>query len=351
MNRRQMPNNPVLIANASKKVPFDIEPFTPQRGLTGPNAQTISGFLLRHNRGVSFERIRLETPDEDFIDIDFPYVQGYGWLWSQLGAESPLVLVLHGLEGSARGSLAVEIYRQLARRGIRAVGLNFRSCSGEMNRTHLMYHSGATFDVAFLLAWLDQTYPNVPKGLIGFSLGANVTLKYMGTDARFVETAVAISPPFDLGLGASILDSHGQFYMRGMLRSLKHKARLKQKELAPLVDVERILTAKTFREFDNAWQPINGFKDADDYYRQCSSKNFLPDIDKPTLILRSIDDPFFDPQDIPYDLLKNPAIDSGITAHGGHGGFLEKARPFFPMFWAERQGARYLVSHLIGKVL
>lgn len=301
---------------------------------------------LSSGRGITFKRTRLDTADGDFVDIDFPIVPGYRWLWTELGETSPLVLVLHGLEGSARGSLSLEIYRQLAKQGIRSVGLNFRSCSGEMNRTHVLYHSGATDDVTFLLEWLNDNFPNVPKGLIGFSLGGNVTLKYMGENSRFVDTAVAISPPFDLGLGSSIMETTGPFYMTKILQSLKSKARKNRHLYEQFVDVDAALSAKTFREFDDAWQPINGFKDGQDYYDKSSSKNFIGNITKPTLILRSKDDPFFDPTDIPYDLLQNPALTTILTEHGGHGGFVESVSLLQPQFWAERVGAQFLANHL-----
>ena len=198
--------------------------------------------------------------------------------------------------------------------------------------------------MAFLLEWLDDNFPGVPKGLIGFSLGANVTLKYMGEDGRFVETAVAISPPFDLGLGSTIMETTGPFYMRNILKSLKKKALQNRAFYEPFVDLDAVLAANSFREFDDAWQPVNGFKDGQDYYDQCSSRNFLADINKPTLILRSKDDPFFDPQDIPYELLENPALQTVLTEHGGHGGFVEHASLLRPRFWAEREGARFLAT-------
>lgn len=322
------------------------DPFQPAFGLSHPHGQTIGGFIFRPRHGIQYRRVRLDTPDGDFVDIDFPHVQRYSWLWTELGDNTPLVLVLHGLEGSARGVLAQQTYRELARQGIRAVGLNFRSCSGEMNRTHTLYHSGATEDVELVLNWLETAYPEVPKGLVGFSLGGNVTLKYMGTGANHIQAAVSISPPFDLGRGSAVLDSSGQFYMRAMLRSLKQKARLMRPLLEEKIDVDALLATETFRAFDDIWQPLNGFADADDYYRQCSSKNFLPTISHPTLIMRSLDDPFFDPDDVPYQRLENPQLQTLLTAHGGHGGFLERASGWRIGFWAERQAARFLAAVL-----
>ncbi|MCP5096119.1 MAG: hypothetical protein GY943_11240, partial [Chloroflexi bacterium] len=209
-----------------------------------------------------------------------------------------------------------------------------------------MYHSGATWDVIFVLDWLAQKYPNVPLGLAGFSLGANVTLKYMGEGGQHVQTAVAMSPPFDLSTGVKIMDAGvGRPYKKRLLDSLKQKAREKEQQLKPLVDVDAILAADTFYDFDNAWAPIHGFTSADDYYAQCSSQNFLAGIDTPTLILRALDDPFFSPDDVPYDILDaNASIQVDLPQHGGHVGFVDGTLPGNYGYWAERQAARFFAA-------
>ena len=116
---------------------FELEAFHPSPLWLNAHAQTILANSLRSTDGVTFHRLRLDTPDGDFVDLDFASVAGV-----KLPRTAPLVLLLHGLEGSARRSYACETYRQLARRGVRAVGMNFRSCSGEMNRTRRLYHAG-----------------------------------------------------------------------------------------------------------------------------------------------------------------------------------------------------------------
>ncbi len=131
-----------------------ISPFTPPRLLASPLIQTIAGNFLRTVKGVTFQRHRLQTPDGDFLHVDEALVAG-----TTLSANAPVVLLLHGLEGSARRGYACEIYGQLAQRGFRSLGLNFRSCSGEMNQTERMYHAGATDDVGLRLAWLAGRYP------------------------------------------------------------------------------------------------------------------------------------------------------------------------------------------------
>lgn len=328
---------------------IQIEPFQPAWGAKNPHAQTILANTARFITGVHFLRERLNTADGDFVDLDYAYVRHYRWLWTALGEEAPIVLAVHGLEGSARRGYMCELYKQLAARGVRAVGLNFRSCSGEMNRTRCMYHSGATYDVELAINWLANKFPGVPLGLAGFSLGANVTLKYMGESGERVKTAVSISPPFDLAAGSRMLEQgFSRVYTRRLLSSLKQKAREKAPQLRQYIDVEAALQAHTFRQFDDAWAPLHGFRDAADYYNQCSSRNFLAGIRKPTLILRALDDPFFTPDDVPTCLIaENPHIQAELTGHGGHVAFVEGTVPGTYRYWAERQSARFLAHMLL----
>lgn len=337
---------------------FPLESFTPARGLRHPHLQSILASSLRLKNGVNFRRQRLDTPDSDFIDLDFADVVGKSWV--ELGDDAPIVLLLHGLEGSARRGYAHETYKQLAKRGIRSVGLNFRSCSGEMNRTAYLYHAGATQDVALVMNWLNQQFPSASKGMIGFSLGANVLLKYLGENGKaldervktacpeLVEVAVAVSPPFDMVAGSQVF-SHGtgKLYARLFLRSLKEKTRAHAHLIADKIDIERVLKAQTVEEFDDALTaPLHGFAGAMDYYRQSRSGNFLPGIQVATLLLRSLDDPFF-ADDVEWVTKANNAnLITGFTQHGGHVGFMEGF--ISRQFWAERQAARFLAFQLLG---
>ena len=153
-----------------------------------------------------------------------------------------------------------------------------------------------------------------------------------------VETAVAISAPFDLAAGSKMLENNfSQVYTKRFLQKLKRKARAKAPQLKQFIDLEAALNAQTLFEFDNAWAPLYGFRDATDYYNQCSSRNFLAGIRKPTLILRALDDPFFSPDDVPTELLaNNPNIQAKFTQHGGHVAFVEGKIPGNYNFWAEK---------------
>ena len=326
-----------------------LEPFQPNRLLQNPHAQTIAGALFRHTKDVTFRRTRLDTPDGDFIDLDFADVAELEW--NVLGDDAPIVLVLHGLEGSAEAGYMFETYRQLARRGMRAVGLNFRSCSGAMNRTNRFYHAGASDDVILVHNWLLDLYPDVAHGIMGFSLGANLTLKYLGENSAIrsaipqIKAAVAISPFFDMNQSSDVFEhGSGQFYAKRFLGELQEKLRIKADQLKGVIDVDRAMRATTVREFDRlVTAPLGGFQDAQDYYARVSSINFVGDVAVPTLLLRALDDPFF-ANDLPLALLqKNAFLQLGFTEMGGHVGFVEG---FGRGFWAERQAARFLATQL-----
>lgn len=325
---------------------FRLEPFQPSRLWLDPHAQTVLANTLRDSRGVIFHRLRLDTPDGDFIDLDFASVPGI-----ELGPEAPLVLLLHGLEGSARRGYACEVYRQLARRGVRAAGMNFRSCSGEMNRTYRLYHAGVTDDVAFIVDWLEKKLPGVPMGAVGFSLGANTLLKYLGECGANtpLKAAAAVSPPFDLArVARNFQFGSGRLYASRFLKDLRQKALNHASQINGLdLDLELIASVKTMQDFDNAvTAPLHGFRDANDYYAQNSCGPLLPGIRVPTLVIRAMDDPFF-AADIPHaHLAQNPFLVTGLVPHGGHVGFAEGVWPDRFNYWAERQTARFLQFHL-----
>jgi hypothetical protein len=325
---------------------FQLEPFHPARGIANCHIQTVAGRYGRRPDGIIFHRWRIDTADGDFLDLDFPEVAGF------LPEENaPLVIVLHGLEGSSRSGYAYETYRQLAQRGIRSVGMNYRSCSGVINRTAHSYHAGFTEDLDFVVGQLQRWFPGLPLAAVGFSLGANILLKYVGEqgDGVKLQTAVAISPPFALERSTqNVGSSFTQLYLRYFMRALREKVQARATLLDGRVDIERALAAQTFRELDEALTvPLYGFADLADYYERCSSGRYLPHIQIPTLIIRSLDDPLFDPTDVPHQALAaNPFLHAAITDYGGHVGFAE-GQPRSLTWWAERQAARFLAAHFL----
>jgi hypothetical protein len=307
----------------------------------------VAGKLLRGGMGaVSLRRERWSTPDGDFLDLDFT---------PDPDPESPLVLVLHGLEGSARRGYCMEAYRRLLPRGVAAVGLNFRACGGEANDRARAYHSGETGDPGWVLERLRERHPDRPLGALGFSLGGNVLLKLLGERADggrgLLAAAVAVSVPYDLGAGADHLGRGltGRVYTHYFLRSLLAKARAKAHLLSELVDLEAAGRARTLRTFDDlVTAPLHGFEGAEHYYRESSAAAYLSGIRVPTLLLHSDDDPFMPPDALPLDAIRtNAHLHPVLTQGGGHVGFVA-GTPARPRFWAEESAARFLAACLLG---
>ena len=322
--------------------------FHPARWLANPHAQTVAGRYLRRGTRVHYARERQDTPDGDFLDLDFATVAGI-----DLPADAPVAVVVHGLEGSSQSSYVLETCRALALAGIRSVAMNFRTCGGEMNRTARFYHAGETTDLALVLDLLAERHRGVPLGAVGFSLGANVVLKYLGErgdDARNrVRAAAAVSVPFDLDAGEVQLQSSamGRLYVLTLLRPLQRKVRAKAHLVAGRCDTPRLLAARTFREFDDAGTaPLHGFRDVGHYYATSSSGRFVAGIRVPTLLVHALDDPFQPAAAIPHAAIEaNPYLTGVFPAEGGHVGFIA-GPPWAPEFWAEREAARFLSLHL-----
>lgn len=327
--------------------------FRPAWWLPGPHAQTLGARLLRLRVGEGrLRRERIELPDGDFVDLDF----------ADADATAPLVVVLHGLEGSARSGYALELYRALGGVGLQAVGLNFRSCSGALNRLPRLYHSGETGDLAFVLRWLADRFPGRTLGAAGFSLGGNVLLKYLGEvggsgaraaadgpdPAPRVRAAVAISVPFDLAAGAQRLErGFSRAYRRYLVGKLKRKTLAKAALLDGLVDLKHVRRSRSFAEFDDAaTAPLHGFADAQDYYARSSSAGYLAAVRTPTLLIHAVDDPFLPEAALPRAAVAGSAsLQAEFTQGGGHVGFVA-GPPWAPVFWAERRAARFLAGWL-----
>ena len=316
--------------------------FRPAAGLSSPHAQTIFASYLRPRHTPPLVRQRLETPDGDFVDAD------------RLLADprAPHLLILHGLEGSSKSGYVRAMLRGAAARGWGAVALNFRSCSGELNRRPRFYHSGETGDARFVQERLREEVQG-PWAGVGFSLGGNVLLRLLeeeGERAPFV-AAPAVSVPFDLLACARALDARRGGWMaiyRGVfLRSLKAKAIAKAQRHPGILDVERVRAAPGIEAYDDAvTAPLHGWATAADYYRACSSGAALDRIRIPTLLLTSDDDPIAPPSTLPPDVASNPALTLVRTARGGHVGFVAGSI-LRPRFWAEERVLDFL-DHRFG---
>lgn len=326
--------------SARERQPFEpTEPFRPAAGLASAHAQTIFAALSRRGKAPPLIRERWDTPDGDFVDVDL------------LAAPSraPHLLVLHGLEGSARASYVSELLRGARRRAWGAAALNFRCCSGEQNRLARFYHSGEIDDVLFVAERVRQRVAGPLYG-VGFSLGANVLLVLLasrGVSAPF-DAAAAISTPYDLSACARVLDRGGgiyRLYRWWFLRTLRRKALLKLKSHPGMVDAHRVRAARGIEAFDDAvTAPLHGFCDAADYYRQCSSGPLLGQIRRPTLLISAKDDPLA-ASPLPESARKNPFLTALETKHGGHVGFVAGS-VWRPRFWAERQALEFFSREL-----
>jgi uncharacterized protein len=327
--------------------PFEPEPYRRPWWLWGPHAQTIGARLLRPGGGAGpsvYARERVDTPDGDFVDLDH---------FAGLSPDAPPVVVLHGLEGCSRSGYVLEACRALAARGLRGIALNFRSRSGEPNRKAGSYHAGATGDLSLVLERLKRRRPDLPLAAVGYSLGGNVLLKYLGDEGRrarrLVDAAVAVSVPFDLSRAADRMEAGlGRVYARFFLGSLREAACRKALRFPEAVDAEAARRARTIRAFDDAvTAPLHGFRDVAHYYEACSSGPTLGRVRVPTLVLHSRDDPLIPEDAIPYGTLaKNRWISHALPSSGGHVGFVTGANPLRPAFWAERQAAIFLASRL-----
>jgi uncharacterized protein len=293
--------------------------------LPGGNAQTIWPALCsRRPPAVAWRRERWDTPDGDFVDVDFI---------DAADGQAPLLVLLHGLEGSSQSHYALAFAHWARRAGWRFAVPHWRGCSGELNRAPRAYHSGDFAEVAWLLQRLRE-HASAPLHVIGISLGGNALLRWAadaGDSARTLVHALAsISAPLDLAAGGHAIDRgfNRLVYARMFLRSMKAKALAKLAQHPGLFDRERMLAARTLYEFDNVFTaPLHGFRDTDDYWARASAKPHLARIRVPTLALNARNDPFVPATSLPLPHAVGAHVTLWQPAHGGHVGFPGGAFP------------------------
>ncbi|HSB22287.1 MAG TPA: alpha/beta fold hydrolase, partial [Burkholderiaceae bacterium] len=287
------------------------------RWLPGGNAQTIWPALLsRRPPAVHWRRERWDTPDGDFVDVDFV---------DAADAAAPLLVLLHGLEGSSRSHYALAFAHWARRAGWRYAVPHWRGCSGELNRLPRAYHSGDHHEVAWLLQRL-RAAAGGPLHVVGVSLGGNALLRWAGEvgerAAAWVHALASVSAPLDLAAGGRAIDAgfNRLVYARMFLRTMKAKALAKLAQYPGLFDRERLLAARTLYEFDNVFTaPLHGFRDTDDYWARASAKPHLAGIRVPTLALNACNDPFVPHASLPQR--GSEFVTLWQPAHGGHVGF------------------------------
>lgn len=302
------------------------------------HVQTVIPNVLFPVSKVELRRERVELPDGDFIDVD----------WTT-GSSGPIVIVLHGLEGSIRSRYACNIMRKIHEMGFRGALPYFRGCSGVPNRLPIGYHSGFTQDLEYFSGLLKQREPGTPMAAVGYSLGGNVLLKWLGEspNASRLTTGVAVSVPFDLAVCSEAIGKGlSKVYMWELMGRMRRSAMRKFSKVKAPITLPDIGKLRTFREFDDAMTaPLHGYKDAQDYYARASSKPFLKHIKVPTLVVHSEDDPFMTPAVLPTEAELSPAVTFELTRNGGHVGFVDG--PLLkPRRWVDQRITTHLQKHL-----
>jgi uncharacterized protein len=307
--------------------------FNPPAFLRNGHIQTILPVLWPRRLKIVFKRERLELEDGDFLDLD----------WARTGSDK-LAILSHGLEGCSDNVCNRGMLRALQSAGWDGLAWNFRGCGHEMNRLLRSYHSGETGDLGAVVRLAATRYSQIV--LIGFSLGGNVTLKYLGETSPHpaVIGAATISVPIDLAASARILDQRwsNRFYLRRFIRSLITKVETKALCFPEQLDIGRIRAIGTFEEFDDRFTaPVHGFRDAADYWKKSSARQFLGRISIPTLLLNACNDPFLAPECFPFaEAKQNPCLCFEAPQSGGHVGFIDLVRGIEP--WFERRVVEFL---------
>lgn len=286
---------------------------------------------------MCYERERVTLRDGDFVDLDIA-------LCGRANVDTCLVL-LHGLEGSSQAPYVKSFARLGKGVGVDMVAMNLRGCSGELNRKARFYHSGETGDLRDVIAYLSSRYRRI--GLIGFSLGGNVVLRYLGEegDAAPAEIfgGVAFSAPVDLARSAGEIGRpENAFYMKRFIRLLAAKIEAKAKVFPEEIDPRGCRAMRSFLEFDGAYTaPLCGYASAEDYWARCSALPVLGDIRRPALLLSSRDDPFLSESCFPFEIAQaSEWFALCAPEHGGHLGFPAVRKG--GQAWHERVAFRFL---------
>lgn len=313
--------------------------FRPAWWLRNAHAQTFWGPLTRKRGGeLPLRHERWETPDDDFLNIYFYDGE----------ADKPMVLLLHGLEGS-RDSFYIKGYNRL----FHAIGWNvavmeFRTCGGEINLAPRAYHMGETTDVDYVARRLAAQFPEQHLYVAGVSLGGNVVAKWLGEEGRTLPPQIrggaVVSPPFDPAAGAVAFHQQlGGLYVQNFMKTLVPKALAKAEQFPDKLDVEAIMACKDFYCFDTVvTAALHGYDDAEDYWAKVGCHQFLEHIRVPTMLLTSADDPFNPGETIPRAIADaSPWLHPQWTERGGHVAFVTGATPRRARYWGEEQTVRF----------
>jgi uncharacterized protein len=306
--------------------------------LPGGHTQTVWPALFRRVRKITGNSERLELPDGDFVDLE----------WAGQGNRR-LAILSHGLEADFLTGYIQGMAAALVRRGWDVLVWNFRGCGNGPNRLLRMYHSGATEDLDAVVRHAMKCHPAECIDLVGFSLGGNLTLKYLGEASAAlperIRGAVAISVPCDLACSSRELSLlSNKIYMERFLIAMRSKIRAKDRLFPGKLDLTGLSRVRTFREFDDRYTaPIHGFRDAADYWERNSCRRFLAGIRVPTLVINACNDPFLGKDCYPEaEAVASEWLHLEMPETGGHVGF-----PTFGTggeYWSETRAATFLDS-------
>lgn len=318
--------------------------FRPAWWLRGPHRQTLWAALARRKPEVALRRERIELPDGDFIDLDWTDGADAG------AGDSPLIIVVHGLEGSSKSGYARGILAAAVKRKWRGVVMHFRGCSGEPNRLARSYNAGDTDDFDFLIKILRQREAQTKIAAVAYSLGGNMLLKWLGENGYQapLDAAAAVCVPFLLETAALRMQRGlSRIYQYRLLHDMRASYRRKfgANTLQGPVDPGRLGALDDFFKFDDkVTAPLHGYEGVEDYYRRASCRQYLKYIAIPTLILHARDDPFMLPRAIPEAEELAPSIRLELSRYGGHVGFVEGVLPWRPRYWLEQRIPDFLES-------
>jgi len=314
--------------------------YKPPLFLRNGHLNTFYPYLFRKKPMFFVQRQRYFTDDNDFFDVD----------WTPR-KNKRLAILLHGLEGSSNSQYIVGTTKALIDHQWDVAAINFRSCSGEMNKQLKMYHSGFTEDLHHFITQIESEYDEI--AISGFSLGGNVTMKYLG-DKKYtlspkIIAVAGTSVPCDLeGGSVRIMEGQNHLYEKRFLETLKLKLIEKNKRFPDLVDLSNLKKLKTLWDFDEYYtSSLHGFKDAKDYYLQCSSLPYLKNISIPALMINALDDSFLSEASFPYESAKNnPNLYLLTPKYGGHVGFTTFGTQYY---WNEKQIVDFFEKHSSAK--
>ena len=301
--------------------------------LPGGHLQTLYAPLLARAPQVGYRRERWDTPDGDFIDLDWLETRDSGTGIQDSANASPLVVLFHGLEGGARSHYAAALMAAVRSAGWRGVVVYFRGCSGEINRLRRAYHSGDSAEIDWILRRFKQQRPTANLFAVGISLGGNALLKWLGEQraqaSSVISAAAAVSAPVDLmTAGDALGGGFNMVYTRNFLVTMKRKTLAKLERYPDLCDRKVMLAARTLREFDNVvTAPLHGYRDTDDYWTRASAKPLLVQIAAPTLMINAQNDPFLPARVLPRADEVSDAVRLEFPATGGHVGFVSSPFP------------------------